>query len=311
MQTAHQHAVVAVPAQELAELNRKLDALTRQVDHLVERQRWQAELLDEMGPILRLAMNAGARNLAELEKKGYFAFGAELLAVADRIVTHYGAEGVQQLGDQVVRILDVVRSLTQPDIMALTKEATDVLHRADRVAPLGVVGMVRASQDDDVQRGMAILLQMLRQVGKAATLVSAKERPLRRPMGAARAAVPAPTSAPAAAPSCKVAAPAKANREIDGVAYTADGFLADPTQWSPELAATLAAAHGVAELSPAHWTLIEFARAEYAATSVSPNIRRLTTGTGLTTKEIYAMFPKAPGKLTALLAGIPKPAGCI
>lgn len=311
MYTASQDAAVAVAAEELAQMNKKLDALTRQVDYLVERQRWQADLLDELGPILRLAMNAGARNLAELEKKGYFAFGAELLAVADRIVTHYGAEDVRRLGDQVVRILDVVRSLTQPDVMSLAKEATDVLHRADRVAPLGVVGMVRASQDDDVQRGMAILMQMLRQVGKAATLVSAKERPARRQMGVAQPPVATQARAPAAAPACKVVAPAKAVSEIDGIAYTADGFLANPAQWTPELAATLAAAHGVPQLSPAHWKLIEFARAEYAATSVSPNIRRLTTGTGLTTKEIYGMFPKAPGKLTALLAGIPKPAGCI
>ena len=57
--------------------------------------------------------------------------------------------------------------------------------------------------------------------------------------------------------------------------------------------------------------VIRFARLEYLSQSASPNIRRLTSGTGLTTREIYALFPKAPGRSIARVAGIPKPAGCI
>lgn len=313
MDTMNTRDMNTAPAEDLAGLGRKVDALTAQVSYLVERQRWQADLLDEMGPILRLAMNVGARNLGELEQKGYFAFGGEVLKIVDKVVTHYGAEDVSRLGDQVVKILDTVKSLTQPDVLAIANEATDVLHHADRVAPLGVVGMVKATQDDDVQRGMAVMMQMLRQVGRAATLISAKDRPRRSLAVAAARPQVAPTKVALAAqgPSCKPSVPGKTAVVIDGISYTGDGFLSDSSQWTRELAVALAASHGVAELSEAHWKLIEFARSEYQTTSVSPNIRRLTGGTGLSTKEIYAMFPKAPGKTTALVAGIPKPAGCI
>lgn len=97
---------------------------------------------------------------------------------------------------------------------------------------------------------------------------------------------------------------------VDGVAFTPEGFLVDAAAWNRELAELLATSIGVA-LTDQHWKLIEFARDEYDKTGASPNIRRLTQGSGISTKEIYAMFPKAPGKCTALIAGLPKPVGCI
>ncbi len=292
-------------------LHAKLDALTGQIAFLVERQRRQSELIDEMAPILRLMMGVATDKLAEFDKRGYFTFGTELLQLVDRVVTGYKAEDVRALGDQIVRILDTVRSLTQPDVLAIAQQATEVLHDADRLQPVGMLGMVKASRDDDVQRGMAILLEMLRHVGRGATALAATERAPRTAqpsrMQQIRAARQPQAQAP---PVCKVATPGKVAATIDGIAFTADGFLADPQQWTRALAETLAQERGVA-LTEAHWQLIDFARQEYLATSVSPNIRRLTTATGLGTKEVYAMFPKAPGKTTALLAGIPKPAGCI
>jgi sulfur relay (sulfurtransferase) DsrC/TusE family protein len=37
----------------------------------------------------------------------------------------------------------------------------------------------------------------------------------------------------------------------------------------------------------------------------------LTQIASVTTKDIYALFPKAPGRTIAKIAGLPKPAGCL
>jgi dissimilatory sulfite reductase related protein len=44
---------------------------------------------------------------------------------------------------------------------------------------------------------------------------------------------------------------------------------------------------------------------------MSPNIRRITLELGVSTKDVYALFPKAPARTIAKIAGIPKPAGCL
>lgn len=97
---------------------------------------------------------------------------------------------------------------------------------------------------------------------------------------------------------------------IDGIAYSADGHLMDANAWTKPLGETLAVVQGLT-LTEAHWTVLEAARAEFASTKQSPNIRRLTIVTSLSTKDLYVLFPKAPGRTIAKVAGLPKPAGCL
>ena len=93
-------------------------------------------------------------------------------------------------------------------------------------------------------------------------------------------------------------------------AYTEDDFLAESTAWTPVLAESLAAAVGI-ELTPEHWHLLTFARHEFQATGRTPNIQRLATGTGIGTRAVYGLFPTAPARTIARIAGIPKPTGGI
>jgi tRNA 2-thiouridine synthesizing protein E len=97
---------------------------------------------------------------------------------------------------------------------------------------------------------------------------------------------------------------------LDGVGFTAEGHLADPAAWTRALAENIAAAQAV-DLGAEHWRVVEFARAEFEKTGASPNVRRITQGAAITTKDLYALFPRAPARTVARIAGIPKPAGCI
>lgn len=99
---------------------------------------------------------------------------------------------------------------------------------------------------------------------------------------------------------------------IDGhtVDLDEEGFLTDPTQWSPELAKTLAANIGI-ELTEDHLAAIEFARRDYAETGETPTLRRMASEGGVSTKQMFALFPKKPAKKMAYVAGLPKPVGCV
>lgn len=98
------------------------------------------------------------------------------------------------------------------------------------------------------------------------------------------------------------------NQEIS---FDDEGFMTDHTQWSPELATELAKANGLDELNERHFLVIDFMRKSFIETGSGPTIRRLTKQSGVPTKELYALFPGAPAKKAALIAGIKKPQGCI
>jgi tRNA 2-thiouridine synthesizing protein E len=91
----------------------------------------------------------------------------------------------------------------------------------------------------------------------------------------------------------------------------ADGNLANRNDWSEDLARELAAADGIAELTPQHWAVINFMRKVFEKDGDAPSIRRLTKESGVDTKTLYALFPKGPAKRAAKIAGLPKPKGCI
>jgi TusE/DsrC/DsvC family sulfur relay protein len=90
----------------------------------------------------------------------------------------------------------------------------------------------------------------------------------------------------------------------------AEGFLVDPSVWTEPMAEAIAAEEGV-ELTERHWEVVRFMRRSYETTGGGPNVRLLAKTSGVSVKELYALFPHGPAKTAAKIAGIPKPHGCI
>jgi len=90
-----------------------------------------------------------------------------------------------------------------------------------------------------------------------------------------------------------------------------EGFMTDPSEWTREIAQELANEEGVGMLTPAHWKVIEFSRQDAKATGKAPTLRRITSAGGVTTKDLFALFPKGPAKKVARISGLGKAEGCV
>jgi tRNA 2-thiouridine synthesizing protein E len=95
------------------------------------------------------------------------------------------------------------------------------------------------------------------------------------------------------------------------VAVNDEGFLTEPGQWTEDMAPQIAKSAGIEELTPRHWQVIRFMRAEYQAKGTGPTVRVLGKTSGVPIKELHQLFAKGPAKTAAKIAGIPKPRGCI
>jgi dissimilatory sulfite reductase related protein len=104
-----------------------------------------------------------------------------------------------------------------------------------------------------------------------------------------------------------------ATRTIAGkaVQVNEEGFMTNPNEWTKEMAVELAVEEGIGELSAAHWKVIEFCRQSGIASGKAPTLRTITSGAGVTTKEMFALFPKGPAKKVARISGLGKPEGCV
>ena len=316
----------------LTSLTHEVQALRAEVGELRRAKAKGAELFDEIGPIGKEVMAGAMETFGDLEKKGYFNFGRELMGVLDHVVAGYTADDVKDLGENVVTILDTVRAVTQPGMLVFARQAGEALEGSEKQGPVGVWEMMKASKDDDVQHGMAVMLSVVRQIGRTARgqkpsgratpkhpkydrmagrLASSRpRRPERQLPNSDAVSVNAPKPS-AAAVNVAAASLAPLPAPFHSLATDANGHLVVRDDWSEGYAQAVADQIGVGVLTEVHFTVLNFARAAHADGGKSPNVRALAVGSGVGTKAIYTLFPKKPGPTISRIAGIPKPIGCI
>lgn len=95
------------------------------------------------------------------------------------------------------------------------------------------------------------------------------------------------------------------------VAVNDEGFMTNPAEWTNDIAVEIAKEEGIADLTPAHWKVIEFCRQDAAKSGKAPTLRRITTTAGVSTKDMFALFPKGPAKKVSRISGLGKPEGCV
>ena len=107
--------------------------------------------------------------------------------------------------------------------------------------------------------------------------------------------------------------------EVNGVelATTESGFLVDPGDWSKTVAEALAARSGIV-LTEAHWEIVRFIRGYYLQFNHLPNARLFVKAVQNTFGEekgnsryLQRLFPDGPVRYACLIAGLPKPPGCL
>lgn len=88
-----------------------------------------------------------------------------------------------------------------------------------------------------------------------------------------------------------------------------EGYFTNPAQWTKELAKEIAGEEGI-QLTDKHLAVLDFLRDRHAR-GEALTIRSVGNSGIVDIKGFYGLFPGAPMKKAAKVAGIPKPASCV
>jgi tRNA 2-thiouridine synthesizing protein E len=102
-----------------------------------------------------------------------------------------------------------------------------------------------------------------------------------------------------------------AQKVIAGISVevTEEGYLTTPLQWTREIANEIAKEEGIT-LTDKHFAVLGFLR-ERQLKGENLTIRSVGNSGIVDIKTFYTLFPGAPMKKAARIAGIPKPASCV
>ncbi len=124
------------------------------------------DFVDDAGSLTEEAFLKLLNALEALEHRGYFGFAASGLGVLDRVVTSFTTEDVDQLGDNVVLILNTVKDMTQPEVMRMLQRTARAMEEEVGEAPT-LRQLFKQLRDPEVKRGLARLMRVMRSISPA------------------------------------------------------------------------------------------------------------------------------------------------
>ena len=126
------------------------------------------DLLKDLEPIANEVIIDATKQLHEFEQKGYFEFIKEFGRIIDNIVTHYGAEDARMLADNVVAMLDVVKNLTQPDMLKSIDNAVRVFAslEMDNVPEYSIIKVMREMNKPEMKKSIGFVMMFLKNMSK-------------------------------------------------------------------------------------------------------------------------------------------------
>ena len=151
-----------VQLEDILRVTKRLVRNTRNMEEALDQLESFSDLAREMGPLSDEIMLTVMTRLSEMEEKGYFSFIQGGMKIMDEVVSNFTEEDVQQLGENIVLILQTVKEMTQPEIMTLMRTSANVLRDEDVPEKVSILDIVRQMNDPDVRRGLSKTLNVLK-----------------------------------------------------------------------------------------------------------------------------------------------------
>lgn len=126
------------------------------------------DFMKDAGPIVNEVGVDTIHKLHEFEQKGYFEFFNEVGKVMDNIVTHYSAEDVRELADNIVTIMDTVRNITQPEMLKSVNNAVSIFQKLDteEIEEYSLWKAFRTLNSKEMRRGIGFLMTFMKKMSE-------------------------------------------------------------------------------------------------------------------------------------------------
>ncbi len=162
------NAGVEIDGEAVKQLMLKLVRNVDTLNEMFEMMESVNDLAKDVSPILHQMGLDGIHMMNEFEQKGYFEFMRETMNIFDNIVTHFSAEDVRLLADNVVTILETVKNLTQPDMLKAINSGL-IVYKSIEIEDVEEYSMwkaIRAMNSKEMKRGIGFMITFLQNIAK-------------------------------------------------------------------------------------------------------------------------------------------------
>ncbi len=126
------------------------------------------DFLKDASPIFNEMIIDLIKKLNEFDRKGYFEFLAEAGAIVDNVVTHFTRDDIKLLADNVVPMLETVKSLTQPEMLKSVNNAVKIFSRLEMeaVPEYSVWKLIREMNKPEMKRAIGFMVSFMKNMSQ-------------------------------------------------------------------------------------------------------------------------------------------------
>ena len=154
--------------EDLLYLLKKLLRNTKELTAVFEQFESAKDFIKDAAPLSKAVFDEILDRSNELETKGYYEFFRAAFGVFDKVVSHYSADDIRLLGENITTILDTVKEMTQPEMMLAAQNAVAIYRDIDVEVPekVSTIGLVKQMLDPEVRRSLGTGLSILKKVSE-------------------------------------------------------------------------------------------------------------------------------------------------
>lgn len=122
------------------------------------------DFIKDASPIVNEVIIDFSKKLNELDQKGYFEFFAEAGKIFDNIISHYKPEDVRNLADNIITIMETVRSATQPEMMSALHNGIRIYGSIEmsNVPEYSIFKVLREMNKREMKQGLGFFVTFLK-----------------------------------------------------------------------------------------------------------------------------------------------------
>jgi len=126
------------------------------------------DLIKDLTPIINQVGIDAIQKMTEFEEKGYFAFFNETQKIMDNIVGHFTPEDVSALADNVVTMMETVKSMTQPDMLEAMNNGLVVYKSMETkdIKEYSLWKAFRAMNSPEMKRSLGFMITFMQKLSK-------------------------------------------------------------------------------------------------------------------------------------------------
>lgn len=162
-------AGVEIDPEAIAGIGIKLVRNVANINDLLDTLESLNDFLKDVSPIIHQAGLDAIQKLNYLEERGYVDFFKELAKALDNIVTHFSAEDLRSLSDNIVVIMETVKNLTQPDMLKAVNNALAIYKSLDmeNIEEYSLFKAMMQFRKPEMKKGIGFIITFLKRLNES------------------------------------------------------------------------------------------------------------------------------------------------